>query len=81
MANVDDTFYMIGSVAGPHPYPTMVRDFQRVIGDETKATEAWGELPNALVACVGGSNATGLFIPSSRMNPSEWLVPKRGAWS
>ena len=66
VANVDDTFYMIGSVAGPHPYPTMVRDFQRVIGDETRASalEMWGTLPDALVACVGGgSNAMGLFYP------------------
>ncbi|MGC9964320.1 MAG: tryptophan synthase subunit beta [Syntrophobacteraceae bacterium] len=63
---VRDTFYVIGSVAGPHPYPAMVRDFQRVIGDEAKTQimEAEGRLPDMLVACVGGgSNAMGLFYP------------------
>ena len=63
---VRDTFYIIGSVAGPHPYPVMVRDFQRVIGDEARAQiiEAEGVLPHMLVACVGGgSNAMGLFYP------------------
>lgn len=63
---VTDTFYVIGSVAGPHPYPRMVRDFQRIIGDEAKEQilEAEGKLPDALVACVGGgSNAMGLFYP------------------
>ena len=66
VANVDDTYYMIGSVAGPHPYPQMVRDFQRVIGDETRATaqQRWGALPDVVVACVGGgSNAMGIFYP------------------
>jgi len=66
VANVDDTFYIIGTVAGPHPYPMMVRDFQRVIGVEAREQilEAEGRLPNALVACVGGgSNAIGLFHP------------------
>ncbi|MFZ0242004.1 MAG: tryptophan synthase subunit beta [Desulfobacterales bacterium] len=61
---VTDTFYVIGSVAGPHPYPVMVRDFQRVIGDEARRQilEQTGRLPDALVACVGGgSNAMGLF--------------------
>ena len=64
VANVEDTFYMIGSVAGPHPYPTMVRDFQRIIGDEARSDclEQFGALPDAAVACVGGgSNAIGLF--------------------
>ena len=63
---VRDTFYIIGSVAGPHPYPAMVRDFQRVIGDEARSQilEAAGVLPKMLVACVGGgSNAMGLFYP------------------
>jgi tryptophan synthase beta chain len=63
---VRDTFYVIGSVAGPHPYPVMVRNFQRVIGDEAKrqCLEALGRLPDMLVACVGGgSNAMGLFYP------------------
>ena len=61
---VRDTFYVIGSVAGPHPYPLMVREFQRVIGDEAReqSLTACGRLPDALVACVGGgSNAMGLF--------------------
>ncbi len=65
-ANVDDTFYIIGTVAGPHPYPAMVRDFQSVIGRETReqCLEQHGRLPDALVACVGGgSNAIGLFHP------------------
>jgi len=66
VANVDDTFYIIGTVAGPHPYPAMVRDFQSVIGREARAQmlERCGRLPDALVACVGGgSNAVGLFHP------------------
>jgi tryptophan synthase beta chain len=64
VANVDDTFYIIGTVAGPHPYPEMVREFQSVIGREARAqmTEREGRLPDTLVACVGGgSNAIGLF--------------------
>ncbi|HXQ50716.1 MAG TPA: tryptophan synthase subunit beta [Stellaceae bacterium] len=66
VANVDDTYYLIGTVAGPHPYPTMVRDFQCVIGEEVRAQmlKAEGRLPHSLVACVGGgSNAIGLFHP------------------
>lgn len=66
VTNVDDTFYIIGTVAGPHPYPMMVRDFQSVIGREARAQclEREGRLPDALVACVGGgSNAIGLFYP------------------
>jgi len=66
VANVDDTFYIIGTVAGPHPYPAMVRDFQLVIGDETREQimAAEGRLPDTLVACIGGgSNAMGLFYP------------------
>ena len=66
VTNVEDTYYLIGSAAGPHPYPVMVRDFQAVIGIETRAQilEAEGRLPDALVACVGGgSNAIGLFHP------------------
>ena len=66
VAHVDDTFYVIGTVAGPHPYPEMVRDFQCVIGDETRVQlhEAEGRLPDSLVACIGGgSNAMGLFHP------------------
>lgn len=66
VTNVADTYYLIGSAAGPHPYPMMVRDFQRVIGVETRAQvmEAEGRLPDALIACVGGgSNAIGMFHP------------------
>ena len=66
VSNVDNTFYIIGTVAGPHPYPMMVRDFQAVIGREARAQiqEREGRLPDALVACVGGgSNAIGLFHP------------------
>src|SRR5262249_41403154 len=66
VANVEDTFYIIGSAAGPHPYPGMVRDFQTVIGTETRAQilELEKRLPDMLVACVGGgSNAIGLFHP------------------
>jgi len=66
VTNVVDTFYCIGTVAGPHPYPTMVRDFQSIIGTETKKQilEKEGRLPDSLVACIGGgSNAMGLFFP------------------
>ncbi len=66
VTNVDDTFYIIGTVAGPHPYPAMVRDFQAVIGREAREQmmTMTGRLPDALVACVGGgSNAIGLFYP------------------
>lgn len=66
VANVDDTFYIIGTVAGPHPYPEMVRDFQSVIGREVRSQilEMEGRLPDSLVACIGGgSNAMGLFHP------------------
>jgi tryptophan synthase beta chain len=66
VATCETTFYCIGTVAGPHPYPEMVRDFQCVIGEETRAQmmEAEGRLPDTLVACIGGgSNAMGLFHP------------------
>lgn len=66
VTNVYDTFYIIGTVAGPHPYPMMVRDFQSIIGKETRRQikKATGRLPDLLVACVGGgSNAMGLFYP------------------
>lgn len=66
VTNVDDTFYIIGTVAGPHPYPAMVRDFQAIIGREARQQmqDMTGRLPDALVACVGGgSNAIGLFYP------------------
>jgi tryptophan synthase beta chain len=66
VTNIQTTYYLIGSVMGPHPYPTMVRDFQRVIGVEARAQvlEAEGRLPDAIFACVGGgSNAMGIFHP------------------
>lgn len=66
VTNVDNTFYIIGTVAGPHPYPAMVRDFQAIIGREAREQiqQQTGKLPDALVACVGGgSNAIGLFHP------------------
>ncbi len=66
VSNVDDTFYIIGTVAGPHPYPAMVRDFQSVIGREVREQmkAAEGRVPDSLVACIGGgSNAMGLFYP------------------
>jgi len=66
VTNVENTFYIIGTVAGPHPYPTMVRDFQRVIGDEciVQMQKSIGRHPDAVIACVGGgSNAMGIFYP------------------
>ncbi|AGK98279.1 tryptophan synthase subunit beta [Clostridium pasteurianum] len=66
VTSVDDTFYVVGTVMGPHPYPTMVRDFQRVIGDEAKEQilEKEGRLPDYIIACIGGgSNAMGIFYP------------------
>ena len=66
VSHIDDTYYIIGTAAGPHPYPQMVRDFQSIIGQEARAQslEKTGKLPDALVACVGGgSNAIGLFHP------------------
>jgi tryptophan synthase beta chain len=71
VTNVDDTFYIIGSVVGPHPYPMLVRDFQSVIGEETqKQIRAFGNKPpSVLLACVGGgSNAIGMFYPFIRKN-------------
>lgn len=64
--HVEDTFYIIGSVVGPHPYPMIVRDFQRIIGDEVREqiVELEGKLPDSIIACVGGgSNAMGIFYP------------------
>lgn len=64
VSNIDDTYYLLGSALGPHPYPMMVRDFQRVIGEETRAQilEAEGKLPHSIVSCLGGgSNAIGIF--------------------
>ncbi|MCG8513783.1 MAG: tryptophan synthase subunit beta [Halanaerobiales bacterium] len=73
---VEDTYYLIGSVVGPHPYPVMVRDFQRIIGDELRnqLLEKEGRLPDYLLACVGGgSNALGLFYPFIRDERVELL--------
>ena len=73
VTNVRTTYYMLGSVLGPHPYPVMVRDFQSVIGREARAQilEKEGRLPDVLVACVGGgSNAIGLFYDFVRTNRS-----------
>ncbi|WP_234123305.1 tryptophan synthase subunit beta [Clostridium hydrogenum] len=66
VTNIDTTYYVIGSVMGPHPYPTIVKDFQKVIGEETKEQmlKAEGKLPDYIIACVGGgSNAAGIFYP------------------
>ncbi|MCK0375876.1 tryptophan synthase subunit beta, partial [Salmonella sp. L-S2816] len=66
VSNVDDTYYLIGTAAGPHPYPELVRDFQSVIGEEARAQilEREGRLPDTIIAAVGGgSNAIGLFHP------------------
>ncbi|MCH2038350.1 MAG: tryptophan synthase subunit beta, partial [Rickettsiales bacterium] len=81
VAHVDDTYYLIGTVAGPHPYPMMVRDFQSIIGREAKeqilAKE--GRLPNSLVACIGGgSNALGLFYPFLEDEVSMYAVEAGG---
>jgi tryptophan synthase beta chain len=76
VTNVETTFYVIGSVAGPHPYPSLVRDLQRIIGDEARAqwTERLGGLPDAVLACVGGgSNAMGAFT-AFLADPSVRLV-------
>ena len=83
VTNIEDTFYIIGTVAGPHPYPAMVRDFQAVIGAEVRyqIMEFEGRLPDALVACVGGgSNAMGLFFPFLD-DPSVALVGVEAAGS
>src|SRR4029077_6145666 len=81
VAHVDDTFYVIGTVAGPHPYPAMVRDFQSVIGEETRRQmqKAEGRLPDTLVACIGGgSNAMGLFHPFLD-DPSVKMIGREAA--
>ena len=80
VSRVRDTFYVIGSVAGPHPYPAMVRDFQRVVGDEARSQimDLEGRLPDLLIACVGGgSNAMGLFYPFLN-DPVEMLGVEAG---
>ncbi len=81
VTNVDDTYYMIGTVAGPHPYPQIVRDFQSIIGEETRAQclNLEGRLPDALVACVGGgSNAIGLFYPFLKDEAVELIGVEAG---
>src|SRR2546426_989299 len=82
VSNIDDTYYLIGSVVGPHPYPTMVRDFQCVIGREARrqVLTVEGRLPRAIVACVGGgSNAIGIFHPFLHgiklLSESEGIIP------
>ncbi|MFZ5646866.1 MAG: tryptophan synthase subunit beta [Bacillota bacterium] len=75
VSNVENTYYLVGSVAGPHPYPVMVRDFQKIIGEETKRQimECEGRLPDCIIACVGGgSNAMGIFH-SFLEDPTELL--------
>jgi len=77
VTNVDTTYYIIGTVAGPHPYPMLVRDFQSIIGREAReqSLKQIGKLPDALVACVGGgSNAIGLFYPFLMIKPSRSMV-------
>ena len=81
VTNVADTFYCIGTVAGPHPYPAMVRDFQSIIGRETREQmlQAEGRLPDSLVAAIGGgSNAMGLFHPVPRRTPDRDLRRRGG---
>jgi len=81
IANVETTHYLIGSVVGPHPYPMLVRDFQSVIGVETRRQhlEAEGRLPDALVACVGGgSNAAGIFYPFVKDNVAMYGIEAGG---
>ncbi|WP_062198253.1 tryptophan synthase subunit beta [Massilibacterium senegalense] len=81
VSNVEDTYYIIGSVVGPHPYPTMVRNFQRIIGDEARAqfVQEKATLPDALVACVGGgSNSIGLFYPFLEDNIPMYGVEAAG---
>jgi tryptophan synthase beta chain len=82
VANVDTTYYLIGTAAGPHPYPSMVRDFQSVIGDEVREQmlQAEGRLPDALVAAIGGgSNAIGLFHPFSTTATWRFTASKPAA--
>jgi tryptophan synthase len=76
VVHLDTTHYIIGSAIGPHPFPTIVRTFQSVIGNETKAQmlELRGKLPDAVVACVGGgSNAVGMFYPFLKTYLSSYL--------
>ena len=77
VSRVDDTYYVLGSVVGPHPYPTMVRDFQTIIGKETKKQimDSEGRLPDYIIACVGGgSNSIGIFYPFLKHTDSVKLI-------
>jgi tryptophan synthase beta chain len=77
VSRVDDTYYVLGSVVGPHPYPTMVRDFQTIIGKETKKQimDSEGRLPDYIIACVGGgSNSIGIFYPFLKYTDSVKLI-------
>jgi tryptophan synthase beta chain len=77
VSNIDDTYYVLGSVVGPHPYPTIVRDFQKVIGRETKKQikSIEGRLPDYIIACVGGgSNAIGIFYPFLKSSGAVTLI-------
>jgi len=77
VSRVDDTYYVLGSVVGPHPYPTMVRDFQTIIGKETKKQimDSEGKLPDYIIACVGGgSNSIGIFYPFLKYADSIKLI-------
>ena len=81
VTNVDDTYYIIGSVTGPHPYPMIVRDFNSVVGEElvTQSKEIFDGMPDAIVACVGGgSNAMGIFYPFISMNETRLIGVEAG---
>jgi tryptophan synthase beta chain len=81
VTRVEDTFYVIGSVVGPHPYPTMVREFQKIIGEEARKQilEAEGRLPDKVIACVGGgSNAMGIFYPFAPDKEVEFIGVEAG---
>ena len=81
VTNVSNTYYLIGSVVGPHPYPTMVRDFQKIIGEEIKEQlrELEGKLPDYLIACVGGgSNAIGMFYPFEKDTSVKFIGVEAG---
>ena len=81
VTNVDDTHYIIGSVAGPHPYPQIVRDFNSIVGIELKdqAREVFGRYPDKIIACVGGgSNAMGIFYPFLKDNSVDLIGVEAG---
>ena len=81
VTNVDDTYYIIGSVTGPHPYPMIVRDFNSVVGEEliTQSQDLFNKMPDAIVACVGGgSNAMGAFYPFININETRLIGVEAG---